>query len=404
MKPCYTLCADVGTTSLKAAFVDISHNAAARLAALTRVSYNAFSLGQKPTGAPDWEDAFFKAISELFLQRPDVKIEAIAISGNGPTLTALDEHLNVIKTLYWFDPIQNVEFSPEGKSFFLPHVVSFKNTNPDLYKKTSLFLSCHEWLSWRIGAKFCTVLPTKFYEDFYWNGRQCAAFGINQAESKKLTAFTALGSVIGGLSAQAANRSGLTSGTPIIGCGPDFIMALLGTATVSAGLVCDRAGSSEGINICADKAPSHNAAGIRVLPHAIEGLWNVSVVIPQSGILFDEYRRVNNIQQLTYEESIQQPGAMKVLENIADVVRNALTTLETAGYRITQMRLSGGQAKSSLWTNLKAKMIRCSLTVPEIIDAELAGNAAAAMLALKQEDDFKTACEKITVIKETFLP
>jgi hypothetical protein len=54
---------------------------------------------------------------------------------------------------------------------------------------------------------------------------------------------------------------GLPSGVPVFDSGPDFIAALVGTATLFPGRLCDRAGSSEGLNLCSPKFLRRRALG-----------------------------------------------------------------------------------------------------------------------------------------------
>lgn len=55
---------------------------------------------------------------------------------------------------------------------------------------------------------------------------------------------------MGPLLEEAARRWDLPPGIPVIGGGPDFVLTLLGTATVRPGRICDRSGTSDGINLC----------------------------------------------------------------------------------------------------------------------------------------------------------
>jgi xylulokinase len=187
-------------------------------------------------------------------------------------------------------------------------------------------------------------------------------------------------------------------------------MALLGSGAVEPGLICDRAGSSEGINVCVKEPPRAGIAAthsLRALPHAICGLWNVSVVLPESGSIFDRYRLETGQQDVPYEEMLKSMTGETlhpVLQRIADGVRRALGTLREAGYPVLQMRHSGGQAKSPIWNRVKAEVTGCRLLVPEIVDTELAGNAAAAMFALGEAPSIASACQKIVVVRERYEP
>jgi sugar (pentulose or hexulose) kinase len=391
------LCADIGTTALKAAFIDAEAPAGRRLLAFSRETYHASTEGG--VAASLWEAAFYRAVKVLRSVAPAAAagIAAVCVSGNGPTLVPVIGDAaqgETLPPLYWFSPALAAPPALKGgkkpASLFLPRAAYFRQNQPENYSRTSLFLSCQEWLSVRLGAEPVTVLPTPHYRQYYYDEGQLAVFSL---DNRKFPPFVPLGSFIGCLSAEAARLCDLAAGIPIAAGGPDFIMALLGSGATEPGVVCDRAGSSEGINVCASEPPPGSVAAahsLRVLPHAVEGLWNVSVVIPESGRLIDRYRLENGQWNIPYEETLKSmiswaDGRLMlhpILREITDKVRRALETLRAAGYPVYEMRHSGGQAKSPLWNRLKAEICGCKLLVPEIPDTELAGDAAAAMLAL----------------------
>jgi sugar (pentulose or hexulose) kinase len=404
------LSADIGTTSLKAALIDIGPAAGQRLIAFSRETYR--EGGGPADRAELWEAAFYRAVRVLRALAPAVRIEALCLSGNGPTLVPLTGDgpgASPMPPLHWFSPGIAAPEGVRADSFFLPHAAHFCQNEALRYADVSLFLSCQEWLSARLGAEPVTVLPTPLYRPYYYDEGQFAAFSL---DARKFPPFVPLGTLTGSLSAEAAARGGIVAGTPIVAGGPDFIMALLGSGAVEPGLVCDRAGSSEGINVCAATPPSESLAAacdLRVLPHAVEGLWNVSFVLPESGSIFDRYRLESGKQTLPYEEMLRNmareaaargEALHPVLRRIAEGVRRALENLRKAGYPVSLMRHSGGQAKSPLWNRLKADFCGCTLLVPEIVDTELAGNAAAAMFALGEAPSIAAACQKIVVVKE----
>jgi xylulokinase len=81
--PGIILCADIGTTSLKAAYIDFQ----GRLRAFTREPYPQDKLYQGAIEAGDWEAAFDRALGGLSAAAGDLRPGAVCISGNGPTLT-----------------------------------------------------------------------------------------------------------------------------------------------------------------------------------------------------------------------------------------------------------------------------------------------------------------------------
>ncbi|GHT97969.1 sugar kinase [Spirochaetia bacterium] len=451
----YVLSVDIGTSSLKAACISLD----GQVSAFARTPY----APKTPGGiveAGDWERALFLAIGSLSTQAPEVKPAAICISGNGPTLAPVTASGASLAPLHWF----GAAAAPSGRSFFLPHVVRFREERPGDYEKTARFLSAQEWLSWRLGADPVTVLPSAAYEPYYWDDAQCAALALDRG---KFAPFVQMGSVIGRIASPSAAAWALPQGIPIIAGGPDFSMALIGVGAIEPGLVCDRAGSSEGINVCctasaAEELTAISTGALRILPHVREGFWNVGAVLPASGSLFEWFRTISGQDSRDYEAVMGEIGVLAdtrlsaagalawsakavaapltpspdgaflfpaiggtaggsalvssrglpgraelglaVLESIGCMVRDAIAALEQRGFPVRELRLSGGQAKSPCWNQLKADMIGRTLLVPELCDGELAGDACVSAIALGEAADLTQAVQRIVRLKDRAVP
>lgn len=418
------LCVDIGTSSLKAAFIDLE----GRLRAFAREPYR-----QDRAEAAAWEAAFDRALSRLPGGSPPL---AVCVSGNGPTLVPVTPDDQALAPLHWYDAGISAPPGAAGPSFFLPRAAWFMEQRPKDYAKTRYLFSAQEWLSWRLGAEPVTVLPSAAYEPYYWDRGQCAGFGVDYG---RFPPMTALGSFIG----RTRPREGLAGGIPLAAGAPDFIMALIGTGVLEPGMVCDRAGSSEGINVCIE-AP-RAAPGLRTLPHAAPGRWNLGAVLPASGRLFDWYRSVTGQQDMAYARTLEgifpggtvnappetdrrtaiaalylqgEAAALRfphglpdreelgrtVLESLGFMVRRTLGRLADEGFPVAEMRLSGGQAKSPLWNRLKADITGTRLAALEIPDGELAGDACAAAFALGEAADFAEASRRMIRIQAVFEP
>jgi xylulokinase len=244
----------------------------------------------------------------------------------------------------------------------------------------------------------------------------------------KFPPFVSLGTLIGRLSPEAVRRLSelaggfaeerLPAGIPIIAGGADFIMALIGTGAIEPGMVCDRAGSSEGINLCTALPGMINApqfpGELRVLPHVSPGLWNISVIIPSSGRLFERYRAMTGQEHRAYDDILAEliPGGIldpaelgqAVLMSIGFEVKAAMDTLGRHGFPVTGMRLSGGQGKSRRWNQLKADLTGTGLLVPEQPDGELGGDAVLGAVALGEAADLPEGIRRIVHIRERYTP
>jgi xylulokinase len=225
------------------------------------------------------------------------------------------------------------------------------------------------------------------------------------------------------------------AGIPIIAGGADFIMALIGTGAVEPGMVCDRAGTSEGINLCAVGIPRLSGE-LRVLPHVNPDYRNVSVIIPSSGRLFEWYRTLTGQERRPYDDTLAElipgtgalaPGALffpentpiligrsglfsrvelgqAVLLSLGFSVTAAVDTLGRNGFPVAELRLSGGQSKSRRWNQLKADLTGLSLLVPELRDGELGGDAVLGTMALGEAADLREGIARIVHIQERYIP
>jgi xylulokinase len=421
--PLLLFCADIGTSSLKAALIDAAGVQYRRV----RIPYAPDGQLRNPgyTGAASWLGAFFAAAEYLAggtsvpsvtasggtsvpsvtasgdTSVPSVtasgdtsvpSVSAVIISGNGPTLVPVTKTGAALRPLYWYD----AGLETGGRSFFLPRVRAFMEGDPAAFARTERFFSPQEWLSWKLGARPVTVLPHQGYEDYYWNGEECRALGVGR---DLFPLFVNMGERIGtldygGIEAALSEKVSalLPPGIPLVAGAADFIMALVGTGVSRRGMTCDRTGSSEGINLCVtekDLERLPEGTGLRILPHAFEGLWNLGAVTGESGRLLERYRadsgRTGTPYAALVEEIFRTPGhpGMRVLEKMGGLFLASLEKLERAGFRAGELVLSGGQCGDPLWNQYKADISGRILKVPEITDAELAGDAVLGAAALE---------------------
>ena len=422
------LCADIGTSSLKAALIDLE----GKLLAFNREAYP-----QKEIVSSDWEKALLVSIKKII--KNGEKPSAICISGNGPTLVPVTYNGKDLGALHWYDlPKEKNETGerlallaslPKPKSFFLPYVKYFQETRKAEYEKTQYLFSVQEWLSFKLGAEPVTTLPSEEYLSYYWREEECANLNI---DIKKFPPFVKLGSIIGKVSEKAENGFGIPKGIPIVAGGADFIMALIGVGAIEEGLVCDRAGTSEGINLCSSF--SIHSKELRVLPHLKTGLWNIGGVIGNSGKLFEWYKTFTGQENKTYEEILfelipaneilpknkiffssehgilserlisRQALGGTVLKTLGFLTRDILDKLKKYGFSVKEMRVSGGQGKNSLWNKLKADITGCDLLIPEISDGELAGNAILGSMALGESSEYSEAVQRMIRIQKCYTP
>lgn len=419
------LCADIGTTSLKTALV--SENGQ-----VLSFYQHFYKNKDKSKIALEWIEGLKTSIKKIkedvssksdiksqsgtvsqtditsqpgdSSQQADFKINAIAISGNGPTIVSEDG-----TTLLWN------EETPEAKkiagtfyqSLFLPRIRAFTQLYKNKITPETKLFSGPEYLIWYLTNNQITILPEVRFEFAYWNDDALESIGVNKNQFGKFVkpAYNC-GPCI------KYEEFGLEENIPVIAGGPDFTVAMIGTNTLSPGSLCDCAGSSEGINLCTPKP--FFSESIRTLPSIIPDLWNAAVLMPSSGVKFVECKT-------KFDDSISYPDYIdycfenktsdgyKTMSSLADNVKTSLNILLKAaaakGIEVKDtMMVTGGQAKNDKWMQLKADTVNYKLCITETPDSELIGDAVLAACGIGLYSDIKTAADNIVKQSKTFTP
>ncbi len=400
-------CADIGTSSLKAALIDYSGN----VLCFTKKRFVS-GLGTKR-----WITALREASREfvknfLFDSKEVPHISAVSISGNGPSLA------NDAGQFLWNEPYEPDEpaafiaKSAGQKSLFLPRILHVKHSMPEIWNQPGPVVSVPEYLVMQLTGEAATLLPDSRYSAAYWDEELLCMFDIPK---EKLPPFVDLGKPTGILLKEEAELLDFTqTDMPPVFCGgPDFAIALIGTNTLVPGKICDRAGSSEGINLCTFDPLF--AEGIRTLPSPVSPLWNASVLIPDSGERFAYWRLENLYGNIPEDECVRyllkntDSDGYELLLRIAFEVRSNLYKLVSFANKngispYSYVTCTGGQAHSSAWLQMKADILGLTLVQPASPDAELTGNAAIALAGIGVFDTIPIAAAKMHKSQRDFLP
>lgn len=420
------LVVDIGTSSVKAGL-------------FRREDARPVWLHRQPLSGSGWvTEQWVRAICESMDRCPRLdELTAISMSGNGPTVVPVaPDGTAVADALLWLDDReQRVADQP---SFFLPKLAWFKANAPREYESSWQLMTCPEYLVYLAGGEPHSTSPSAEFDPVVWNEAGIRAYDLDES---KLPPLVRPGDSVGRTSSRAAEVFGIPPGVPIFAGGPDFLVSLLGTATVAPGRTCDRAGTSEGINFC-DSEPTR-APGVRTLPHLVPGLWNVAGVLSSTGRIFEWFRRISRQTAVGYERMLQEieatgfdeepyffPSVHRgaawefsrgmfaelrsthgvaemgrgVVHAIGYAVRQSIEALREAGCEVKLMRACGGQAKNATWVQMKADITGVAIEVPRVVDAELVGSVCCAVSGLGDYDTPWDAAESLVTMDRRFEP
>ncbi len=445
---------DIGTTTLKAALFKES----GKLDYLrhAKISSEGDTSDTNEMDPLRWSIALQKLCENLPLLH---NVKAIVISGNGPTLVPVlgepkaKDGLLISQTANvrtWLDRravAESAEISEKlgtfvDSSFFLPKALYLFRNERKIYDKCLWFLSSHEYLDYLLTGVAKAIIHSDDSEQWYWNDALVSSLGMDK---DKFPPFCNPGELIGPVTKLASKVLGLPVGTPVFAGAPDFYVSILGTGTVEIGQVCNRSGTSEGINLCTRKPLGDPR--LMTYHHPITPYYNVSGIISTSGKSIEWIKRLLGFSNISFPDlyasmAQAEPGAggliflpylngerapiwdptargvftglnlgtesKELLRSVAEgtclAMRDVITVMEELGAEVGQLRITGGPSESDFLNQLKADITRREVLVPEIKDAELVGCLIIALTALGNYPSFSHAAQTIVKTKQCYYP
>jgi len=293
-----------------------------------------------------------------------------------------------------------------------PHIMWMIKHEPDVIAKTAKILTCQEWFLRQMGADdyYMDYSNASLYgvmniRTFEWDADLCAKLGIDMAWLPKLVPS---GVKVGVVSAEAAARTGLAPGTPLVSGGGDQQCAAVGSGVIEEGLAevtlgtagvtiahqdeprfdpncrinCSasaiagaRKWTSEGLTSAAASSYRWFREAIGYVGKTVEAqgganafdvLNEMAAKIPEGsqGLIMMPYLAGSNAPNFNADARAcflgltfaHGTGAMAraVMEGVALETRDILEFFTEMGTPLQEVRLSGGATKSPLWCQIQS--------------------------------------------------
>ncbi len=444
------LVVDIGTTALKGALLREDGTPLETGQTPLKLMSDSSDALRHETDAWDW----VRGIRDLcagFALSSEKKPAAIVVSGNGPTLVPVgSDDRPLHPAMLWMDrrcieeaaTISEINDFYVDPTFYLPKALWFYRHEPEIYEKAKYFFACPEYINYLLTGHAATVLPAVGFESYIWTEELVSQLGM---EWSKFPDLVRPGEPMGVTTATAGELFGVPPGVPVFAGGADFIVSIIGTGTVASGRACDRAGTSEGINLCADRAISDPR--LLCVRHVIDGYHNVSGIVSTSGKALQWFKEITGQRDAPFETLFRDietvpAGAKKlvflpylagerapiwdpnargafvgltmnhgrremtraVVESVGFAIRDVITVMEEIGLHVEDVRITGGQARSEAWIQIKADITGKRFLLPVMKDAELAGDLCIALFGLGHYGSLAEAAESAVRIERTFEP
>ena len=440
---------DVGTSVLKGALFDRNGTPVSRAELPLELISHPDPLWHE-SDARGWVKAL-RLVAHRIGHSDAGPLDAVVVSGNGPTLLPVGaDGFPLSPAMTWMDRrgvteagiISEKSGRPTDPMFYLPKAFWVFRNQPAVYEKTRWFFSCPEFIAYTLTGVAVTFLPTPQYTRFIWEENLIRDLGM---APDKFPPFLQSGKVVGRVTGAGEQATGIPAGVPVVAGGPDFIMSLLGTATVLPGRACVRSGTSEGINLCSRVETTDRR--LLCVSHIAGGFYNVSGMISTSGKALEWFKSSTGQSAASYESVFKDiesvaPGAdsllflpylageraplwdpcargafigltlnhhlremtRAVVESVAYAIRDVVEVMEDCGQTVQDLRITGSPSRSPLWNQIKADVTGRRILVPVLQDSDLAGDLCLALYALGDYESAAAASEAIVRMGMVFEP
>ena len=474
------LAIDCGTQSVRALVIDLGGNIAAKSQQALE-SYASAREGWLEHDAEAFWQATTAVCRGLWAQRAELKarVKGLAVTTQRGSLTLVDQSGKPLRPfIIWLDQRRAHRTPPIPAWWRLAFVAARVSGTVDyLAKEAELnWIAEHEperlarahkallvsgWLNYRLTGRFVNsvgsqvgYLPFDFKRQDWaraWDWKWSALAGRRE----QMPDLAQVGSILGGLTKDAAEATGLPEGLPVIAAAADKACEILGAGAVTADVGALSYGTTATIDVTTPRyfeatpfIPPYPAA----LPgqflsevQIFRGFWMVNWFKQQFGqpevaaalvegvpaeVMFD--RMVASVPpgsqglmlQPYWTPGIRMPGPdgrgavigftdahtrahlyRAILEGLAYALREGGERIQAkSGIAITSLRVSGGGSQSDAAMQATADIFNLPTSRPHTFEASGLGAAIVGAVGLGLYPDFPTAVAAMTRLGATFEP
>lgn len=346
--------------------------------------------------------------------------------------------------------------NPVLTGFTAGKIVWLRNNEPELYNQVRKVLLPKDYIRFKLTGEYATEVSDASGTALFnvkkrdWAYEMLDAIGIPKDwmprvyESPEIT---------GRITPEAASLTGLKEGTPVVGGGGDQAAGAVGNGVVESGIISSTVGTSGVVFAFADEPVVDPSLRVHTFCHAVPGKWHVMGVMLSAGgslrwyrdtfasaetcvakalgrdpydVMIDEAATVppgsEGLIFLPYLSGERTPYAdphargvffgitlrssrghfvRAVLEGVAYGLRDSFAILDEMQVPITQVRASGGGARSELWRQIQADVTGHDHVTINIDEGPALGVALLAGVGTGIYPSVEEACKSVIRIVST---
>jgi xylulokinase len=344
--------------------------------------------------------------------------------------------------------------NPALTGFTAPKVLWVRQYEPKVWDRTRHILLPKDYIRYRMTGDYATEVSDAsgmLLLDVVNRAWSDKLLGLLQIDKALLPRLYESPEVTGTLNAQGARSLGLPEGIPVVGGGGDQAAGAVGNGIVTSGIVSATLGTS-GVVFAHSDQPTRDPQGrVHTMCHAVPGKWCVFGCMLSAGGSFQWFRnhlghdevvaakrrKVDPYELLVAEAEKAEPGSeglfflpyltgercpypdpcarggwigitartkrrdliRSLLEGVTFGMRDALEIMKQMNIPITQVRASGGGARSNFWRHLQADVYNTPIVVTNAAEGPAYGVALLAGVGTGAFSNVEEACK--ASIKQT---
>jgi len=348
----------------------------------------------------------------------------------------------------------NLVANPALTGFTAPKILWVRQHEPKVYEKTRHILLPKDYIRYRLTGEYATEVSdasgTLLLDvvDRTWSGK---LLEILQIDPKFMPSLHESHEVTGKLHAAGADWLGLYPGIPVVGGAGDQAAGAVGNGIVTAGIVSASLGTS-GVMFAHSDLPVRDPKGrVHTMCHAVAGKYCVFGCMLSAGGSFQWFRnnlgenevavakrkKIDPYELLVDEAAGVAPGSeglfflpyltgercphpdpkarggwigltarstrasmiRSLLEGVTFGMRDALSIMQEMQIPVTQVRASGGGARSDFWRQLQADIYNKPIVLTNASEGPAYGVALLAGVGTGAWSSVEEACA--ATIKQT---
>ena len=473
----YFIGVDIGTSGTKTVLFD----GMGKVIASATVEYPLYQPqnGYAEQMPQDWDNAVMQTLAAVMEQSGVAKdeVKGIGLSGQMHGLVMLDENNAVIRpSIIWCDQRTAAECeeitqkvgaerliaitaNPALTGFTASKILWVRNHEPENYKKCRHILLPKDYIRFRLTGEYATEVSDASGMQLLdipnrcWSDEVLAKLDIDKAMLGKVYESP---DITGYLTAEAAARTGLKEGTPVVGGAGDNAAAAIGTGVAQDGKAFTTIGTSGVVFAHSSKISIDPKGRVHTFCCAVPGCWHVMGVTQGAGLSLkwfrdtfcdaekqtaksmgvDEYYLMdreaeqspigaNRLLYLPYLMGERTPhldanargvffglSAMHtkrdmlraVMEGVTYSLRDCLEVFREMNITVNDMMACGGGGSSHLWRQMLADLYGCPIQTLASKEGPALGVAILAMVGTGYYPTVADACKAIIKTNQTCSP